>query len=436
MILLGIGLAILFYSLIDFKRAYFMYLVCQIFWFYHIRLIAIKGLPVITIGMALSLWFLMCLLLKRGRIFKYKIGMPYTIPLILIIISMFITCFFAVAGFKSEFSRFISLCIQNYSNIWVTWYLVETEKDFRFLLKAFTITFFVACIFGLIEYVIKFNPYVAYKSLLTEKGIETYALSSGRGYRIMSVFEHPIGAGMTIGLYCVSVFLIFIQQKEKLPFEKLALLTAILCLPCIILTKMRASLFFTLIAALSCAELKKRRFYKILLFVLICSILGFPIIVENANIFLSMFSKAAQKIARGSSAEMRLRQLRAVVELMKMSPIGGLGERFSDLISNEYTAAALDYESLWFEQMAKHGVVGVTAHVILIVFEVIIVPRKYRSNEIFFISLAYWLTYTLTSVPSFRTHYYYFILFYFIKRTNKYRRKYIEITELKERKII
>ena len=123
MILLGIGLAILFYSLVDFKRAYFMYLLCQIFWFYHIRLIAIKGLPVITIGMAMSLWFVTILLLKKGRMFKYEIKMPYTLPLILIILSMFITCFFAVAGFKSEFSRFISLSIQNYSNIWVTWYL-------------------------------------------------------------------------------------------------------------------------------------------------------------------------------------------------------------------------------------------------------------------------------------------------------------------------
>lgn len=435
MILLGIGLAILFYSLVDFKRAYFMYLLCQIFWFYHIRLIAIKGLPVITIGMAMSLWFVTILLLKKGRMFKYEIKMPYTLPLILIILSMFITCFFAVAGFKSEFSRFISLSIQNYSNIWVTWYLVETEEDSRFLLKGFIIVFFAACIFAFLEYVIKYNPYVAYKSSLTEKGIETYALSSGRGYRIMSVFEHPIGTGMTMGLYCVSSFLIFIRQKEKLPFEKLALLTAILCLPCIILTKMRASLFFTLVAAFSCIELKKQRFYKILLLILICSIFALPIIVENANIFLSMFSKSAQKIAKGSSVEMRLRQLKAVFELMKMSPLGGLGERFSDLISNEYTAAALDYESLWFEQMAKHGMVGVIAHIILIVFEVIIIPRKYRSKEIFFISLAYWATYTLTSVPSFRTHYYYFVLFYFIKRTKKYHRRYLEIIKFREKKV-
>ena len=76
MILLGIGLAILFYSLVDFKRAYFMYLLCQIFWFYHIRLIAIKGLPVITIGMAMSLWFVTILLLKKGRMFKYEIKRP------------------------------------------------------------------------------------------------------------------------------------------------------------------------------------------------------------------------------------------------------------------------------------------------------------------------------------------------------------------------
>ena len=75
---------------------------------------------------------------------------------------------------------------------------------------------------------------------------------------------------------------------------------------------------------------------------------------KYVELFLSLFSSKYQNGVKGSTVDQRLSQLNAVYHLMKMSPIGGLGERFGDYISNQYTSAALEYESIWFDVMAKH----------------------------------------------------------------------------------
>jgi hypothetical protein len=73
--------------------------------------------------------------------------------------------------------------------------------------------------------------------------------------------------------------------------------------------------------------------------------------------------------------------------------------------------------------MAKHGLVGVLAYVYMIFYSLIKVPKEYKSKQVFFISLAYWGTYTLTSTPYFRIYLYYLALFYFIKKSEVYKKR-------------
>lgn len=422
MILLIIGFIIMLYSLINFKKAYFTFLIYQIFWFYLAEVITISGLPVITIGMIMNAWFLIFFLVYRKKYIRTQVKMPYTIPVVLIIMSLLFTCFVGLAGFKYELTRAISLAIQNFPTIWISWYLIETEEDFKYLIKRYSIVFFIAAIFGLFEYVLKYNPLVAYKSLLIEGGIRIYTLANGRGYRVMSVFEHCIGGGMTLGLYAAFVFILYVTTRKKMPNKSIVILGALLCIPCVLLTKMRSAMVFTVICFAGAIDLKKRRFYKLFLVGLIVLVGIVPLIQQNSDLFLSLFSSSVQKKLGGSNMSMRLRQLDAVINLMKMSPIGGLGEKFNKLISNQFTVQALDYESLWFEQIVKHGLFGVVTYIIMIIFSVIIIPRKFKSKELFIISLSYWFTYTVTSIPSFRTSFYYFVLFYFIKHSECYSR--------------
>lgn len=425
MVFILLGVLIILYSLLDFKKAYYIFLVYQIFWMRLTVLIDIDGLPTITLEMLMSAWFLFLFLLKRKKYIRTKLNMPFQTPIVLIILSMFITCFTGVAGFNYEFSRMISIAVTNFSNIWITWYLVETEQEFNKLIKWYMYVFLAAAIFGLVEYVLKYNILVEYKSDLSVNGISIYSLIDGdkyrsRGYRLMSVFEHCIGAGMTFGLFSVFAMNLYIFKK-KVSKRWLLLATALICIVCMFLTKMRSAYLFLIIGLLSCVDFKKKRFLKVLLLVIIGVAILYPIWDDYLYLAMSFFNQNAQIKTGGSSMEMRLTQLAAVIAIASQSPIGGMGEKFSQYIANQYTLMALDYESLWFEQIAKHGICGVLAYISYIVYSVFYIPRKFECKTVMWIFIGLWLTYTLSSVPSFRWSFLYFVVFYFIKQTPRYK---------------
>ena len=420
MLLIGTGLVILIYGLYDFKKAFLLFMLYQIFWYSGAQLIHVRGLPTITQGLMMWIGFTILFLLNKKKYTACKEPFPYAGPLILVAVSSILTCFVAVAGFGKEITRAVNLILQNVVVVWIAWNVIETKEDFKFLFRGFTVIFFAAALYGLWEYMTRDNGLVAHKLTLTADAFNLYDMNGARGYRVMSFFEHPIGAGMTMGLYVVFLFTALIRYRERLPFQRLAILTAFLCLPCLVLTKMRASLFFTVIASLGFVDFRKRRFYKVMILGVLVGACAVPFLSDYRDLFFSLFSKAAQSNVGGSTSSQRFGQLRAVFELMKLSPVGGLGEKFGDYIENEYTAAALGYESLWFEQMARHGIVGVLSYLVLIYDSVVIIPARYRSKPLLFISLSFWLTYSLTSIPSFRWMIYYLVLFYYIKKSDVY----------------
>ncbi len=425
MIINLIGIVILLYSFVNYKKSFLIYLIYQVLWYYSATLFKI-GHKTITISMTMNLIFFALYFIKGNVVCYPRHKHPYALPLFLMVFSSFLTCFFGVAGFALEFTRAINTISQEIILIWLIWYIVESDKDFKFLFKGITIVMLFACLFGILEYIIKTNIFIDIKNRVSDEVIRTYnviqsATAQSRGYRITSVFEHSIGAGMNFGLYFCFVFIMVLKNRIKINDSKLAIITACLCVPCMLLTKMRSAMLFTLIALIGCIDLKNRKFYKLAVCFIVIAIIALPIYWKYVELFLSLFSSKYQNGVKGSTVDQRLSQLNAVYHLMKMSPIGGLGERFGDYISNQYTSAALEYESIWFDVMAKHGLIGIFSNFIMMIYSIIIIPKRYKSKEILFISLSYWITYTLTSIPSFRIHIYYLVIFYFIKKSEAYR---------------
>lgn len=424
MFLLLIGVAILAYALIDYKKAFLIYLIYQLFWYDQLVVVHIGGRTVFISTFMNAVFF--ALYFVHGRMKCQNKKFPFKIPIIILAFSMFFTCFFAVAGFASELTRQVTIFVRDFLIIWMIWRIVEKKKDFDFVIKGITIVMFVACIFGLLEYIAHKNPFFDYKSsiAMNEIGNYNYMVNSfsamARGYRLYSIFEHPIGGGMVFSLYFAFVLNLYIKQKKELPWRNLALITSLLCIPCIILTKMRSVYIFALITAIPIINFKKKRFYKIAGLAMILAVVSWPIISSNFDIFASLFNKKLQETVGGSGLDQRLQQFSAVFSLMKMSPLFGLGEKFQDLIFNSYTAAALSYESLWLLIIPKYGITGIIAYVIYGYFCVCRIPWMYRSIELFFLMLSYWVTYSVTSIPSFRTSIFFFIVFYYIKRSDVY----------------
>ena len=219
-------------------------------------------------------------------------------------------------------------------------------------------------------------------------------------------------------------FLYKFSENEKFKpqvFELLSYVAVLLCLLGIILTKMRSSLFFLLIGMVAVINFKKRFFYKLLLLGCIGTVFLLPIFKESFNVFWSMFNQAAQREVGGSSFAMRVEQFQAIYHIFLDSPIAGLGDEFENFVTqNIFTQKALGYESIWFIQMTRHGLIGVIANLYLAYYTIIKVPRVYGSAKARCLGLAYWLTYTLTSIPSFRISLFYLLYFYCLKCSETY----------------
>ena len=181
-----------------------------------------------------------------------------------------------------------------------------------------------------------------YKLSCTANSLSTYKdfqMWDARGYRCYSIFEHTICACIIFALY-ISLTLILLMKNRNIPFKYLALLASGLCVPAIFFTQQRSGLFFLLIASFAIVDLKKIKFWKLVLFAIIFAIFVFPFISGNISLLLSMFiSKYANKVS-GSSVSLRLSQLNAVFHIMLASPLTGLGENFRKYYVSAYSAQA------------------------------------------------------------------------------------------------
>ena len=135
------------------------------------------------------------------------------------------------------------------------------------MIKGFVLIFFIAEIYGLVGYITQSNIVFEYKSSLTPEGLAEYyyGKDSERGYRLCSIFEHPIGAGMTFGLLSIFIIYLYFYKGKKYPYKCLAFITCTLGILCVILTKMRAGILFTIFASGIVIKMSNKKTYKIII---------------------------------------------------------------------------------------------------------------------------------------------------------------------------
>ena len=417
-----ISILILLLGCFKFKQGLIIFVIYQIFW-YSTEVIRFGSVSLNT-SVLLSLGYSILYLLHKS---KYKISQksfPYAIPFILVIISYIASCFFALSGFSTELARAVKYILQDYIMVWILWNTIETKKDFRMLFNGVTVTIFICCIYGIVEYFTGTNFMLDYMVALSGDTLVTYDPTGLRGYRLVSLFEHPIGAGMTLALYAAFVLNMWIDKKY-IPNRLLSLITAILCIPCVFLTKMRTAILFAIIPCAFSIINKRAMKKKRMLYLLIVACACIPIFVfafqDYMGLLSNMFSTDTSSIG-GSSLAMRVTQMEAIINLVKVSPVFGFGETFrSSIIRSVYTDAALGYEGLWAEKLIMHGVFGIVAVAILIYYSVYKIPKKYHCRAAFLFAFAYWFVYTFSSIPSFRITLFFLAEFYFIKMSDVYK---------------
>lgn len=412
-------------SVINFKRGFILFLAFKLLLVQNITLISIPGVPLLTLDMFMSMVYSFWFFMSKNNRKTAKYSFPYLTPNIVISFSWIISSAFSVAGIGAELSSLIGDLVNSVILLIVAWEVLETKEDFDFLFGLITLIIFGSCIYALFEYQIGANPLKIYTATLNRDPSRTidwgYGSLTSRGYHVQSIFEHAIGAGLIWALYSVFVFTSIVKYDEKLKYKGLAIITAVLCLPAMILTKQRSCLVFYFIAALGFIKPQKKRTYLILIPLMAGIALFSTYLMDNIDILLSIFSKKAQASVAGSTAEMRFGQLDAAFSLFASSPIWGLGSKFSSVIDNTFVTRLLGGESIWFSVIPGYGLLGIVAYLFLAYWMVYRIPRFFRSIELFYVALAYWVVITLTSIPGFKLYFLYLYFIYFIKKSNKYK---------------
>ena len=422
MIFTILGVLLLLYSISNFKSGFTLYMAFQIFYCPNAKIANLSGIPSIPIYLFLSLAFVLLYHIKYRRIYKNEIKFPLIVPFAVMFVSRFASCFTSLEGFSAEFARSMGFLFNGIIEVWIIWQVFETEEDFRKLLKYFCYSFLLVGIYGCIEYAIGSNFIFEYKQSLLDS-LTAYREDGLRGYRLMSVFEHPIGAGMNCAAFIVFYFLARFKFQNIYSQKKLGMVVCLLCLVCIFFTKMRSGIFFLLVGCLSFIDLKSSNTYKFLLGVMALAFFALPFLGEYANVFYSLFDSNAAESVGGSSADMRLDQLSASLYFLSLSPIAGFGDQALENLTNVRASDLLALESVYFEEMVKHGGLGLLGVFVSMYYTVFKVPRLYKSMPMCIVSLAFWLTYSMTSIPCFRMNLYYILLFCCIKMSNVYHMK-------------
>lgn len=423
-----IGLFILLIGVKNFKKGFYLFLFYKLLLVTNITLVAVPGIPLLTLEVFMTLAFF-CLYYKDRRKLKLeKTAFPYKKPFGLIAIVYFLSTLFAIVGFSAAISQYVGEVICEFGFVWLMWKVID-RKDIPYLLKGFTLMSFLACVYGFYEKLTQNNPLVLYEMTLmgdSDRAIDFLVTDDAyRGYRVQSFFEHAIGGGVNWGMYAVFAFSMLwtyrIQISKSLKARVLS--TALLCIPCLLFANNRGSIVFFMIAVLSVLNIKDYKLYLRLALAGLALLVIAPFFSEYTDNILSLFNQKAQAKVGGSNAEMRFEQLAASIELMRQSPIVGLGYKFMNVMNTKLVAALLGLESMWFRILTQFGMLGTIANIILAYYSLIKIPRHYKSQQLFFFSLAYWATASMTSVPGMKMYFFYFVLIVFIKMSKVYQKE-------------
>ena len=424
MIFTLIGIITIIYSFKNFKRAFLWLLVYKLLLVTNITVIALPGIPLLKWDMFLIAIFFLQFWRQRKVLAVESEPFPYERPFKFLVVSWFLSTIFAYIGFLGAVSQFIKNVFEQLVIVWMMWKLIDVRKDLPFIIKWFSVAFLFISLYGCYEYKLQANPLVEYEATLIKEEdravVFTYDAERGRGYRVQSVFEHAIGAGINWSMFLVFILSLVVVYRYKLKNKYFVWTSTLLAVPCVFFANSRAPILFLMLAIWAVISFKNKRTFQLLVVGMVGFVIVSPYLADYAANVLSIFDSKAQDEVGGSNAEMRFNQLAAAIALLEQSPFVGFGFKFLNGMNNSLTAALLGMESMWFGILTQFGLLGVAANLFYAYYALWKVPHHYKSKPVFFFSLAYWVVGSLTSVPGMLIYMYYLFIIIFIKLSPQY----------------
>ncbi len=377
--MLIITLAMMGYSIIDYKKA--VYVTSCIF---LVETHLTSGIEGVKSFYLISLFQMILFFAKNGKEFsKVKYPMLLLVPCLIASVGYIISSYYGVMKAYSQ-NIITSLCTFIYPI--VLFKVIKTKKDLKEYLMVLFSFFFVVGVYTIIEAVTHYNPYSNF--------VQTYDLGEGYygGYtdkirfgirRCNSLFAFCSTLGM---LSAFTFFIVLYLKLRKIEINSILENLLLVLMPlCVVLTGTRSQYIVFCVALFPFFFWYKA--YRSVTFKL-SVIVGFICIIAFSafwgDVLDSIFNS---NDSSGSSADMREGQFEISLFYMKKSFIWGFGKGYIQKYVIPYNPALYGAESIWFRQMIDYGIVGCVTYLAMCLCSLIWI---YRYDKRFaFIPLAF-----------------------------------------------
>lgn len=317
--------------------------------------------------------------------------------------------------------------IRDYIFVIIGWEIFRKRKQIETFFSLLFFITFVSCLYGIYEYIFKYNPYIEYlaTSYDTFSAFEVF-YNDVRGIiagRIQSFTDHPLTHGQLMEVILPFV-LIFNKQKKITGGNILVSLVIIN----IILAGSRSSIIATLLF-LILMFVNKQNFKKFVFLVVImlsASVtLGSKVSGEISSTFKNMVffwnDDTAQEI-HGSSMNSRLLQYAYMIDDLGVKlPIGhGLGYVLYDNAVNGDHPIMHGYESIILSKITETGILGFMIYLIWYLKLYLLLTQYFKSYdkgkyymEVKYLILTYLVSLLLTGDFSSGTVFFMLILIFY-----------------------
>lgn len=248
-------------------------------------------------------------------------------------------------------------------------YVRFDKRSIRYFNMAIIISSIIIIVYGLLNYVVKVNPYIMYISMVADKNdMANKFMEEQRGFldgRISSTFIHPLQLGQaSLLLFCYILY----EMREKLNkvlFMSLLIGLVVMCL----LSGSRSAVFPLVVAAffyIRSVRIRKK-FLGVIGFVSALS-LAYLVVPQNiqetlkAMVFVWDEKASAAADIHGSSISGRADQYIAALKITKEDFLFGYGKGYVAKHGSNHPEM-LGYESFVLSELVDGGICGLLAFV-------------------------------------------------------------------------
>lgn len=296
---------------------------------------------------------------------------PFWIGSIAMLLSIAGTSFFIESHWPTALMTFNAYYIYPL----ILWMCVNTENDFRFLLKVIMLFVVIMGFYGLFELATSSNPYIRYliASDLGNVSVLDYDKFRFGIKRCQSILSTPAPTGLVFGLTLATLY--WVIDRFSVDMKKLTLLLIPLCGVGVLITGTRSVIAASCVALIGvgCHEMLRPRFMlvKIIAALVVLGVAA-PFLMEIVDSFIN----TDQSSVGGSTSDMRMEQLLISLYYWSMSPIWGNGSGFIWHYVQEVDKDIYGAESIWFQILVDFGAVGALAYLVCIFNSFVSLAKK------------------------------------------------------------